>query len=242
MAFPPGVTTCLVYKKAPVAFGGGNAKVHMEITPSVRLVHTETGTPFADFVELVAPAEGAIAQLVLPHTDQAGFQDEAGNAFTNWSYQVRMRYEKSGSVKHLPVQSFQIPTGQESLDLSFVPAGPAALPTSAPVGVVTSVNGQTNAVNLDGQYARYAQLARTPEALFDGAVTRNAAGAATGAAVVWPDGTQGVFAGIPSAAFPGALDGYTITYGDPVIRTYTQPAVTRNASGAITNQPAISIS
>ncbi|QAY16081.1 hypothetical protein SEA_ELESAR_29 [Arthrobacter phage Elesar] len=242
MAFPPGVTTCLVFKKAPVAFGGANAKVHLEITPSVRLIHTATGTPFADFMETVAPAEGAIAQLYLPHTSQPGFQDEAGNAVTNWSYQAKERYEKGSSTKHLPVRSFQIPEGQETLDLSLVPAGPAALPTSAPIAVVTSVNGETNAVNLDGQYARYAQLARTPEAIIAGTVTRDAAGAITSAAVVWPDGTPGTFTGTPSAAFPGALDSYAITYGDPLVRTYTQPAVTRDAAGAITNQPAISIS
>ena len=241
MAIPPGVTTCLVYKKAPVSFGGGNAKVHMEITPSVRLVHTETGTPFADFVELVVPAEGAIAQLVLPHTGQAGFQDEAGNAFTNWHYTAKLRYEKGNASKNLPPLSFQIPEGQESLDLSLVPSGPAALPTSAPIAVVTSVNGATGSVDLDAQYARYAQLARTPESIISGPITRDGNGAPVSAAVVWPDDTAGTFTGTPSAVL-GALDGWSITYGDPVIRTYTQPAVTRDGSGAIISQPAITIS
>lgn len=86
------------------------------------------------------------------------------------------------------------------------------------------------------------QLARTPEAIIVGTITRDANQAPTSAGVVWPDGKTGTYTGTPSVAFPGAIDAYTITYGSPVTRTYTQPAVTRNASGAITTQPAITIS
>lgn len=241
MAIPPGVTTCLVYKKAPVSFGGSSAKVSLEITPSVRLIHTATGTPLADFVELVAPGEGSVAQLLLPHSNQPGFQDEAGNAFTNWTYTAKVKYEKGGAIKHVPPQSFQLAQGQTEVDLSLIPSGPAALPTSAPLATVTSVDGETGSLDLTTRYATYAQLARTPEVLISGSITRDGNGTPTAAAVIWPDGTPGAFTGVPSAVL-GALDGWSITYGDPVIRSYTQPAVTRNASGAITNQPAITIS
>jgi len=149
MVLPAGVTTCLVSKKAPVSFGGGQAKVYLEVTPSVRLVHTETGTPLVDFLESVAPIEGGVAQMMLPHTDQAGFQDEAGNAFTNWHYTARVRYEKGGDKRHLPLVTFQIPTGQTEIDLSLIPAGPAALPTSAPIAALTSFEGRTGAVSFE---------------------------------------------------------------------------------------------
>lgn len=234
MVLPAGVTTCLVFKKAPVSFGGGAAKVQLEITPSVRLVHTATGTPFADFVESIAPIDGVVAQIMLPHTDQPGFQDEAGNAFVNWHYTARVRLEKQGNqAKSLPLLAFQIPTGQAEIDLSLVPAGPAALPTLAPILPVTSINGQT------GNVDTYEQLARTPEVLIVGAITYTD-GAPTSAAVVWPDGIAGIFTGTPSATFPGSLDAYTITYG--ATRTYTQPTVTRDTAGNITNQPAITVS
>ena len=89
----------------------------------------------------------------------------------------------------------------------------------------------------------YNQLARTPDSLIAGAVTRNADGAATSAPVVWPDGSPGTYtATVLSSAFPGAVDAYTITYGSPVTKTYTQPAVTRNADGAATAVPAIVVS
>jgi len=231
MVLPVGVTTALVYKKAPVSFGGGSGGVDLEITPSVRLIHTATGTPLADFIESVTPEDGTIAQVMLPHTSQAGFQDEAGNAFTNWHYTARVRLKKTGhQPKHLSLFSFQIPAGQNEIDLSLVPHGAAALPTSAPISVVTSINGQTGAADT------YLQLARDPSALFVGAITLTD-GAPTSAAIVWPDGTTGVYTGTPSPTFPGSIDAYTITYG--TTRTYTQPAVTRDAAGTITNQPAI---
>jgi hypothetical protein len=232
MALPVGVTTCLVTKKAPVSFGGGQAKVYLEITPSVRLVHTATGTPLADFIETVDPLEGGVAQVILPHTDQSGFQDEAGNAFANWHYTARVRYEKGNDKKHLPLTTFQILVGQNEIDLSLVPSGAASLPTSAPIAGVTSVNGAT------GNVDTYAQLARTPEVLFVGTITYTS-GAPTGAAVVWPDGVTGTYTGTPSVTFPGSIDAYTITHGTT---TYTQPAVTRDASGNITDQPAITVS
>ena len=233
MVLPAGVTTCLVFKNAPVSFGGSAGGVEIEITPSVRLVHTVTGTPLVDFIESVAPNEGGVAQVQLPHTDQAGFQDEAGNAFTNWHYTARVRLKKTGhQPKHEPLFDFQLPSGQNTVDLSLLPHGVAAMPTSAPIAVVTSLNGQTGAANT------YLQLARTPEVLFSGPITLTA-GAPTSAAVTWPDGTVGAYTGTPSVAFPGSIDSYTITRGTV---TYTQPAVTRDSAGNITNQPAITVS
>jgi len=232
MVLPAGVTTCLVFKQSPVSFGGGQGSVFLEVTPSVRLVHTATGTPLADFIETVTPAAGGPAQAMLPHTDQDGFQDESGNPFKNWHYTARIRYEKGSDKKHLPLTTFQIPAGQTNIDLSLIPSGPAALPTSAPVATVTSINGKTGAVDTSPQDAR------DPWALFTGTITYTN-GAPTSAAVTWPDGTAGVYTGTPSSAFPGSIDAYSITKG---ATTYTQPAVTRDASGNITVQPAIVVS
>lgn len=87
------------------------------------------------------------------------------------------------------------------------------------------------------------QLAREPDLLFVGTVTRDGNNCATSANVVWPDGATGVYSATTvSGSFPGAVDAYTITkVGSPTV-TYTQPAVTRNGSGYITNRPAIVVS
>jgi hypothetical protein len=151
MVLPAGVTTCLVFKKAPVSFGGASGGVEIEITPSVSLIHidpaTGAATPLVDFIEAIAPAEGGVAQVMLPHTDQPNFQDAAGNAFTNWHYTARVRLKKQGNQpKHQPLFDFQIPSGQVEVDLSKIPSGVAALPTMAPISAVTSVGGFTGVV------------------------------------------------------------------------------------------------
>ena len=89
----------------------------------------------------------------------------------------------------------------------------------------------------------FMQAAKMPETIISGAITRDANGAATSAPVTWPDGTPGTYTATTlSTAFPGAVDAYQITYGSPATKTYTQPTITRNASGAATNVPAITVS
>ena len=98
--------------------------------------------------------------------------------------------------------------------------------------------------SIDARYAGYSSLVRNPDTVITGAITRDSNEAATTASVVWPDGTAGVYTATSvSTAFPGAVDAYTITYGSPtVLRTYTQPAVTRDAAGAAITVPAIVVS
>ena len=73
--------------------------------------------------------------------------------------------------------------------------------------------------------------------------TRDANGALTSATIKWPDGVSGVFtADTLSTAFPGAIDAWHATYAGTPAKTVTQPAVTRDANGAVTVQPAITIS
>lgn len=71
---------------------------------------------------------------------------------------------------------------------------------------------------------------------------RDANEAITTANIVWPDGVAGVFTtDVASSAFPGAIDAWHATYDSTPFRTVTQPAVTRDANGAVTAQPAITI-
>lgn len=90
--------------------------------------------------------------------------------------------------------------------------------------------------------AALVQLARDPESLFSGSIILDSNGAPTSATVQWPDGVGGVYSGTASTSFPGAVDGYTVTRtGSPTV-TYTQPSVTRDPSGYITNRPGITVS
>lgn len=74
--------------------------------------------------------------------------------------------------------------------------------------------------------------------------TRDGNEALTSGTVQWPDGATGVFTATTlSTAFPGAIDAYTVTYvANGVTRTITQPLLTRDPAGAVTAQPALTIS
>lgn len=85
------------------------------------------------------------------------------------------------------------------------------------------------------------QLARDPSQLFSGSVTPDGSGAPVSAVVEWPDGVTGTYSGTASATFPGSVDAYTVTRAGAPTVTFTQPAVTRNASGYITNRPPITV-
>jgi hypothetical protein len=99
-----------------------------------------------------------------------------------------------------------------------------------------------NQLETDLDAALY-QLARNPDDLFAGAVTRDGDGAAISAVVQWPDGVSGTYSGTASVNFPGSVSAYTITRaGSPTV-TFTQPAVTRDSTtGQITNRPPITVS
>ena len=85
------------------------------------------------------------------------------------------------------------------------------------------------------------QAAKNPDLLVTGAITVDGNDLVTSAAVVWPDGSPGTLT-ITSRDSNGAVLAYNITYGSPVTKTFTQPAITRNANGAATNVPAIVVS
>lgn len=94
---------------------------------------------------------------------------------------------------------------------------------------------------LSASSARLLGFATDPLAMANGAVTRDGDGAPTAFAVEWPDGTAGAFVGTPSVAFPGAIDAWTMTYVGDTTLTFTQPAVTRDDDGNITNRPKVTV-
>lgn len=73
--------------------------------------------------------------------------------------------------------------------------------------------------------------------------TRDSNEAIVTASIIWPDGSTGTFTtDVASTAFPGAIDAWHATYvNNGVTKTITQPVVTRDANGAVTAQPAITI-
>lgn len=84
-------------------------------------------------------------------------------------------------------------------------------------------------------------LALDPEKLMVGQIVRNGHGRPVSADVIWPDGTRGRYTATAESGFAGAIDAYTVTYGVPADRTFTQANVTRDADGLVTDRPPITV-
>jgi hypothetical protein len=151
MVLPVGVTTATVIAGVPVTHTGAPVKAFVSIEPSAYLVHAATGTPLVDFLEELDISEGVAGQFVLPHTDQAGFIDDSGNAYTNWYYTARVTYStpSKAKTKAPKVKVFQLTTGQTTVDLDLLPAGAPALPYIAPTATVTAFEGRTGPIALE---------------------------------------------------------------------------------------------
>lgn len=150
MALPAGVTTATVIAGVPVTHTGAAVKAFVSIEPSAYLVHAATGTPLVDFLEELDISEGTAGQFILPHTDQAGFIDGSGAAYTNWYYTARVTYStpSKAKTKAPKVKVFQLTTGQTTIDLDLLPEGAPALPYIAPSATVNAFMGRTGAVTL----------------------------------------------------------------------------------------------
>jgi hypothetical protein len=121
-------------------------------------------------------------------------------------------------------------------------------------GVVTSVNGEVGAVDLSGTYvpisgaglggatASDQQLKdwTASEAFEPTAITRDGDDVITTATVKWPDGSAGTFTTVTKDATHLAINAFTVTHTLSG-KTVTQPLMTRNANGAVTVKPALTV-
>lgn len=238
MSLPAGVLTRPVKLAPQVNHSGDLLTIRATIEPSHTVVHAVSGTALANIATDNTADAGTGIVLDLPVTDQDGFTDTSGNSFTGWAYTARIELvDNAGRAKYL-TKKFQVPTALTELDLMQVPGGNPAAPIVAATPLVLSVAGLAGVVTAEAiaeQQGAYLSWAADPSKLWTGDVTYTN-GAPMSAAILWPDGVTGTYTGTPSATFTGAIDSYTLTHGTT---TYTQPAITRDTAGNITNRPAI---
>ena len=148
MPLPTGVTSATAFIKAPVSFGGTPGRVFLEVVSNMRLTHIASGTPIANFIDVRHPADGLTAEVLVPHTDQGGFQDDSGTPVTNWSYKATIVFELDGQMIQVADKNFSVLVGQNTVDLALIPVGTATEPIFGNVAFVSSVNTRTGAVVL----------------------------------------------------------------------------------------------
>lgn len=146
MGLPSGVSTATVTFGTDADVLGVGATTTLTITPSHTLIWAATGEIIRAFSVSVDAAAGVVGSFAIPHTDQAGFTDELGNAITNWYYTVAGLVARSGETQ--PYRKvFQVASGVTSLNLDLIPVnGTVGAVGIAPQPVVLAVNGRTGAV------------------------------------------------------------------------------------------------
>jgi hypothetical protein len=145
------MTTCEYTFGSDLTFSGvEDATVSVKIEPFIdgtanHLVWAATGQPLDDFAIDVKGAAGEEVSVILPHTDQAGFVDPSGAAFTGWGYTATVT-AKRGKETRTKTKTLIPLVGQTSIDGDLVPDGAFATPVGGPVAVVTSLAGQTGEI------------------------------------------------------------------------------------------------
>jgi hypothetical protein len=136
------------------------------------------------------------------------------------------RYARADHVH--PSDTTKVDTTDSRLSDARTPTAHASTHGAAGSDPVTVASSQVTGL--------LATMAQDPELIITGSITRNSSNVVTSAAVVWPDATTGTYTSLTFDSATGAVNSYQITKG---AATYTQPTLTRNSAGAVTNRPAI---
>ncbi len=141
--------------KTTVTFGksydamGDNATVTVKLTPSHRLLWEATGDYISPF-EAVSVADSGVVGSFTVARDQPGFRNQDGDEIRGWFYTATVT-ETRGKQSLLYRKVFTPTIDQALIDLDALPIdGIVQPPGSAPVPAVTSVNGQSGAVVVEG--------------------------------------------------------------------------------------------
>ena len=135
MTFPAGVTLCEVTLPASAVWQGGASTITATLTPTRTVVHRASNTPLAAVTGSATGPSGAGLVLLVPHGDQSGYRDAAGNSITGWEYDLVATYRDAANVAQTLRRQVRIPRGATSVSmLSAVDYKPVSelLATGAP--------------------------------------------------------------------------------------------------------------
>lgn len=152
-----GIAVCTVTYSKGASFAGVDAAAKIQITPrgasgtSLVLVWDATGDTFQSFEDSTAADAGDAGTIVIPQTGQDGFLLN-GQPYRDWYYDAFVTSTVAGQPDIQRRYEFQIPAGTTALEIDRLPqdGGPILSPTAGTIPVVTSVNGQSGAVTIDG--------------------------------------------------------------------------------------------
>ncbi|MDO5619259.1 hypothetical protein [Kocuria sp.] len=155
MSYPAIIPQTLLTIGTAVDWWADAVTLEAEVTPILgggarKITHEATGAPMLARAKRFKSQAGGYLEFHVPSSDPTGWRDGSGQEPGPWAYHVavtvtfvdRTTYKWDKTVKPLP--------DQRTIDLDLVTDGVVVPGVSAPVAPVTSVNGLTGAVNIDG--------------------------------------------------------------------------------------------
>jgi hypothetical protein len=153
-SWPAGVQTTTIRFGKGITVGGNMTAADLVVEPifsgTNAVIWDGDGTPLLPFLESVLANEGVLGSATVPVVDQTGWLDDGQNSYSLWGYKLT-ETPRYGRLPGRPRTKFVQPlAGQIEIDFDRIPDGSIGLPVSAPVVAVSSVNGQTGAVIVEG--------------------------------------------------------------------------------------------
>lgn len=207
MSLPSGVTAATLVAKATKTTPASPIGITVAITPSVNLTHAVAGTKLSTMIETLVSGPGLASRITVPHTNQAGFVDDAGVSVTSWFYIATFSYTlASGARAYAPRSTpFLLPTtAPATVELETLPV-PIPLPPADPDVPEADLPPRLSAVSLAAAIAAGVspKMASTQR------------GAASGVAPL-DSGSRVPVANLPANLAAAALNATYVTFRDSV--------------------------
>lgn len=143
--YPAAVETALL-TWGPYS-GGSSARVEVISPGAGTLSYGDFPMPYGPYYVTTLDANGS---LQLPVTDQAGWKDQSGASYAGWYYRISVQFGL-GAQATVVERAVQPLSGQAVIDFDELPGGAVpGDPVVVVVPAVTSVNGLTGAVTVEG--------------------------------------------------------------------------------------------
>jgi hypothetical protein len=123
VSLPEGVTAATLTAKATKTTASSPITISISITPSEDLTHLASGDKLSEMIETLVSGPGRASTFVVPHSSQAGFVDEDGEAVSKWYYIATVTsLTPTGSSASAPrSKAFLLPAGTTTVELETLP-------------------------------------------------------------------------------------------------------------------------
>lgn len=125
-SLPTGIVTKTITISPATSVGRVRSSLEVYIEPTDKVVYWKpTAEPVSNFFDVIRTTPDRDAVLELPAVDQVGFVDSNGDAITDWTYTLTVRYLRDGRKVGQTTTKFVRPTLSSSnvQDFDSLPEG-----------------------------------------------------------------------------------------------------------------------